>query len=239
MWQLSFQNELITLKDKLENLVVKMGFTLIKGEMDIENQKILLPSQEDFLDFHKHVDNKLLFYTYDYEDKENYYIPEEYHTWFEDSEIQHLLSEKINEYNKKLDDINFDQPSEFIMFYVKDGFVFYNTTIRKKIFELSDGDTVGHALVEEVGDAIPEEKIMEINEKRKKALDQKTQEVKDNIFNDPEFKNATNASLRKSYALRYFKDHPEEGELLRAAHLPPILFVEKIWKEFKSMGLHK
>ena len=74
---------------------------------------------------------------------------------------------------------------------------------------------MGYALVEEVGDAIPEEKIMEITEKRKKALDQKTQEIKDNIFNDPEFKNATNASLRKSYALRYFKDHPEDSELLR------------------------
>ncbi|AEB63145.1 hypothetical protein [Bacillus amyloliquefaciens] len=198
-----------------------------------------MPSQEGFLDFHKHVDNRLLFYTYDYEEKEDYYIPEEYHTWFEDSEIQRLLSGKINEYNKKLDDINFDQPSELIMFYVKDGFVFYNTTIREEIFELSDGDTVGYSLVEEVGDAIPEEKIMEIREKQKKALDQKTQEIKDNIFNDPEFKNATNANLRRSYASRYFKDHPEECELLRAAHIPPILFVEKIWKEFKSMGLHK
>ena len=149
------------------------------------------------------------------------------------------MSEKVNEYNKKLDDINFDQPSELIMFYVKDGFVFYNTTIREELFELSDGDTVGYALVEEVGEAIPEEKIMEITEKRKKALDQKTQEIKDNIFNDPEFKNATNASLRRSYALRYFKDHPEDSELLRTTHLPPILFIEKIWKEFKSMGLHK
>ncbi|WP_330937801.1 hypothetical protein VXF94_03145 [Bacillus amyloliquefaciens] len=238
MWQLH-QKELIISKDELENRAVKMGFTLIEGDMDTENQKILLPSQEGFLDFHKHVDNNLLFYMYDYEDKEDYYIPEEYHTWFEDSEIQRLLYEKVNEYNKKLDDINFDQPSELIMFYVKDGFVFYNTTIREELFELSDGDTVGYALVEEVGDAIPEEKIMEITEKRKKALVQKTQEIKDNIFNDPEFKNATNASLRRSYALRYFKDHPEDSELLRATHLPPILFIEKIWKEFKSMGLHK
>lgn len=236
---MSHQKELITFKDSLENLVVKMGFTLIKGEMDIENQKILLPSQEDFLDFHKHVDNKLLFYTYDYEDKENYYIPEEYHTWFEDSEIQHLLSEKVNEYNEKLDNINFDQPSELIMFYVKDGFVFYNTTIREELFELSDGDTVGYALVEEVGDAIPEEKIMEITEKRKKALDQKKQEIKENIFKDPEFKSATNSSLRRSYAARYFKDHPEESELLRETYLPPFLFVDQIWKEFKSKGLHK
>lgn len=127
-----------------------MGFTLIEGDMDIENQKILLPSQEGFLDFHKHVDNRLLFYTYDYEEKEDYYIPEEYHTWFEDSEIQRLLSEKINEYNKKINEIDFEQPSELLMFYVKDGFVFYNSTIRDEILDLFDGDTMADSFIEEV-----------------------------------------------------------------------------------------
>nr|WP_276590813.1 hypothetical protein [Bacillus velezensis] len=233
------QKELIISKDELENRAVKMGFTLIEGDMDIENQKILLPSQEGFLDFHKHVDNNLLFYTYDYPNKEVYYIHEEYHEWFEDSEMQCLLSEKISAYNKKLDKINFEQPCELIMFYVKEGFVFYNNTIRDEIFDLCDGDTMGDSFAEEVKGGIPKEKIKEIEINRQKELDQKTQEIKDNIFNDPEFKNATNASLRRSYALRYFKDHPEESELLRVAHLPPILFIEKIWKEFKSMGLHK
>ncbi|MCX2820428.1 hypothetical protein OQ469_02030 [Bacillus sp. H1F1] len=238
MWQLH-QKELIISKDELENRAVKMGFTLIEGDMDIENQKILLPSQEGFLDFHKHVDNNLLFYTYDYPNKEVYYIHEEYHEWFEDSEMQCLLSEKISAYNKKLDKINFDQPCELTMFYVKEGFVFYNNTIRDEILDLCDGDTMGDSFAEEVKTEIPKEKMMEIEMNRQNELEQKTQEIKDKIFNDPEFKNATNIRLRKTYALRYFDNNSAENEVVRKKYFHPFNFIEEIWKEFKSMGLHK
>ncbi|MCY8988109.1 hypothetical protein [Bacillus atrophaeus] len=229
----------LLLKGELENRAVQMGFALIEGDMDVENQKILLPSQKVFLDFHKHVDNNLLFYTYDYEDKENYYIPEDFHNWFEDSEIQCLLSEKINEYNKKINEIDFEQPSELLMFYVKDGFVFYHSTIRDEILDLFDGETMADSFIEEVRGAIPEEKLNEIKMNQQKELEQKTQEIKAKIFKDPEFKKATNNQLRKSYSLRYFDNNPAENKLLRKKYFHPNLFIEEIWREFKSKDLHK
>ncbi|AEB63144.1 hypothetical protein [Bacillus amyloliquefaciens] len=45
---MSHQKELIISKDELENRAVQMGFTLIEGDMDIENQKFYCRAKRVF-----------------------------------------------------------------------------------------------------------------------------------------------------------------------------------------------
>ncbi|MCT4477253.1 hypothetical protein N0U24_08790 [Peribacillus frigoritolerans] len=55
----------VLLKEDLENQAHMMGFSLINVEIEMEilNNKIEIPNQKDFLNFHKNVENRLLFYS--------------------------------------------------------------------------------------------------------------------------------------------------------------------------------
>lgn len=70
-------------------------------------------------------------------------------------------------------------------------------------------------------------------------MDKKEQELKEIVFSDPKFKTATNDKHRKAYTRTFFGNRPEAREFLHYAGIHPVLFIEKIWKEFKEKGFHK
>ncbi|KAB2460964.1 hypothetical protein F8160_02490 [Bacillus sp. CH126_4D] len=230
------------LKENLKNIAETKGFSLINGRTHINSEKdtlIEIPNLDEFLDFHVHVENKLLFYSYSYDPKENYIIPDEYHQKYE-KEIQEQVSQKINEYNKIIDKIDFDKPSAVFMYYIKEGFLFFNVTEREEIVDLLEYEDMVDVILEEVVQETPEEMLEEIKSQRKNKIDKEVNELKEIIFDDPKFKNATNASLRKVYSSQFFEENREYIELLRHAdYYHPSIFIEDIWREFKQKGLHK
>ncbi|MED3198008.1 hypothetical protein [Bacillus toyonensis] len=230
------------LKENLKDIAETKGFSLVNGRTHINSEKdtlIELPNLDEFLDFHVHVANKLLFYSYSYDPKENYIIPDEYHQKYE-KEIQEQVSRKINEYNKIIDKINFDKPSAVFMYYIKEGFLFFNVTEREEIADLFEYEDMIDIILEEVVQETPEEKLEEIKNQRKNKIDKQVNELKELIFADPKFKNVTNASLRRAYSSQFFEDNREYVELLRHAdYFHQNIFIEDIWREFKQKGLHK
>ncbi|MBJ8031847.1 hypothetical protein [Bacillus cereus group sp. N21] len=232
----------VWVKENLEDLAKTRGFSLVNGNIHINVEKdnqIEIPNLEEFLDFHVYVENKLLFYMYIYDRKENYVIPDEYHQKYEDA-IQEQVSAEIYKYNKMLSEINFEKPASVLIYYIKDGFLFFNYTERVEIGELCEYDDMVNIIVEEIVQEIPEEKLEEIKNNRKNKIDKQLIELKECIFADPEFKIATNDLRRRRYASQFFEDRSGDIELIRrAGYHHQFLFIEDIWREFKAKGLHK
>ncbi|WP_285767522.1 hypothetical protein [Peribacillus sp. SI8-4] len=232
----------IPLKEDLESLAKTRGFSLVNGTIEIDREsenQIKIPNQKEFLDFHVHVENKLLFYNYLYAYEEDYLIPNEYNQGYEET-IQERLNMEIHEYNKMIKEIDFQKPSLLLMYYIKEGFLFYNYTVWEHVFELSEYEEMVEIIVKKVVREIPEERLKEISEKTQAEKDKQKQELKELIFADSTFKTSTNLRFRKAYTARFFQSHPEYQEFLRhAGYSHPIFFIEEIWKEFKEKGLHK
>ncbi|MDM5358376.1 hypothetical protein [Peribacillus sp. ACCC06369] len=230
----------VLLKEDLENQAHMMGFSLINVEIEMEilNNKIEIPNQKDFLNFHKNVENRLLFYSYEYVYESIFRIPDEYHHKYEEKIIQEQISVKIHEHNKGVKDIDFDKPAGLLMYYIKDGFLFYNCTSNEKIYDLSSCDYMMNYIVKEVLQEIPIEKREEMEKERQAKIEKEKEELKELIFKDPDFKAATNLPRRKSYASRFFQSHPKYKEFLLDAGYYPIHFIEDIWREFEK-GLNK
>ncbi|MCB4848558.1 hypothetical protein LHW04_26220 [Bacillus tropicus] len=233
------ENKLLV-PEELKNQTKIMGFSLVnaKVEIDMEFNKIEIPNLKDFLDFNVHVENKLLFYEYDYSSKEAYTIPDEYHHNY-DELVQNEITRKINDYNATVEKIDFDKPSALSMYYIKDGFLFFNQTIREEIYSLSYSEDMVKFIVAEVSENLSDEKYEQIQHKRQEKIDEQIQQLKEIIFADPNFKTATNSVLRMTYYRKFFNDHPEYAELIRhSQYLHIKSFIEIIWKEFKEKGLH-
>lgn len=230
----------VLVPEELKDQTKIMGFSLVnaKVEIDMEINKIEIPDLKEFLDFNVHVENKLLFYEYDYSSRESYTIPDEYHDKY-DELVQNEITRKINDYNATVEKIDFDKPSALSMYYIKDGFLFFNQTIREEIYTLSYSDDMVKSIVAEVSENLSDEKHEQIQHKRQEKIDEQIQQLKEIIFADPNFKTATNSSLRMTYYRKFFNDNPEYKELIRhSQYLHMKSFIEIIWKEFKEKGLH-
>ncbi|MFC8152281.1 hypothetical protein ACFUP3_21840 [Bacillus paralicheniformis] len=225
-------------KEELENTASKMGFSLIEIECEKSCNKIEIANQNDFLDFHEHVENLLLFYYYDYEDKMNFMlpveIPEEYNLKQYPKTIIERISTKIKEYNTMINETDFNTPSGLTMHYIKDGFLFYNYVFEEpNIFSTYD------EIINEVLQDFPSKELDEMKKIKQEKIKNNVQELKEIIFADPNFKVATNPIERKIYAKSFFDNNPTYVDLLNEADWIPVLFIHHIWKEFKSKGLHK
>ncbi|MFB7637691.1 hypothetical protein [Peribacillus butanolivorans] len=232
----------ILYRDDIESLTEKLGLILINGEIDINSEtsnQIEITDQKEFIDFHQHVENKILFYSYTYVNQEHFIIPDDFHEGYEET-IQEQLIEEFQKYNQSVMKIDFEKPAALFMYYIKEGFLFFNYSDREEIAELPTNKDMAIIIVGEVVEQLPEEKVKEITEKAQADKDKKEQELKEIIFSDPEFKIATNDKLRKAYTGIFFENRPEAREFLRyAGYIHPVFFIEKIWKEFKEKGLNK
>lgn len=223
-------------KEELENVASEVGFSLVEIEMDEANNKIEISNQQDFLDFHKHVENRVLFFTYDYDDKYDFLIPEEPFLNKEYAEpIQEQIDAKINEYNKMIEETDFDQPSGLMMCYIQDGFLFYNYTFND-LYDFPGYEDI----VEEVIQGLPSKKLEEFKKNHQENIQKEVQKLKESIFSDPNFKVATNQLKRKQYLFDLLQNNSENEKLIKdAGYLYPFVFIEEIWREFKEKGLHK
>ncbi|MGH0593611.1 hypothetical protein ACQVPY_15100 [Bacillus pretiosus] len=235
------ENQLL-LPDELKKCAQNMEFSLIAGKLDIDTliNKIEIPNLTDFLEFHIHVENKLLFLEYEYELEEDYIITDEDEYMYEEYEdiIKERIKLKITKHNKAIKKLNFDKPYSLLIYYIKDGFVFYNYTIKddnSTIYETTLEDIIESAIQE-----IPQDKLEEIKTNRLAEITEQMQKLKDIIFSDAKFKTSTNDRLRRSYGAHFFRDKRKYIELTRrAGYIHPNIFIEEIWREFKEKGLHK
>ncbi|MFQ3544226.1 hypothetical protein Q7A53_09065 [Halobacillus rhizosphaerae] len=232
----------LLLKDELESVAKAKGLFLINGEIDINSEtsnQIEIPNQTEFMNFYQHLKTKILFYFYIYVDQEAYLISNNYHEKYNEA-IQKELLEEFKNYNQSVMNIDFNKPASLFMYYIQDGFLFFNYSDRKEIADLPVNDDKASLIVEELVDQLSEEKVKKIKEKAQDDKNKKEQELKDVIFSDPDFKTATNLDFRREFTKKFLENRPEAKEFLSyAGYISPMHFIEKIWKEFKGKGLHK
>lgn len=136
-------------RDDIESLAKTMELILVNGEIDITSKtgnKIEIPDQKEFIDFHKHVENKILFYSYTYVKQEHFIIPDDYHEGYEET-IQKQLIEEFHKYNQSVMEIDFEKPAALFMYYIKEGFLFFNYSDREEIAELPTYEDMANIIV--------------------------------------------------------------------------------------------
>lgn len=204
----------------------------------MKHNKIEISNQQDFLDFHKHVENKLLFYYYRFEGKSDFTfpneIPDEYKYRYPEP-IRARMKEKTDEYKKIIDEADFSTPSRLNLFYVKDGFLFCNYAFNEDREVFPDYDCLDYdEIAENVRQEFSVEELKEMDEKHLKEVHKQIQNLKEVIFKDPEFSLASNLTRRKRYSKTFFENNPTYIGILRAANYShPIFFIDDIWVEFQ------
>ncbi|AJH80285.1 hypothetical protein FOC88_27705 (plasmid) [Bacillus thuringiensis] len=241
--------EQILSREDLKTHAQNMGVTLIKGNVDLDTvmNKIEIPDLKEFLEFHVHIENKLLFFEHEYESKEEYIINEEDLYMYEGhdkyEEYREMIEEqvklKISKHNKAINEIDFKKPYSLSMYYINDGFLFYNETIKDddpSIYEETLFD-----IVESTIENLPDDILEKLEMKHRQENDTQLHKLKDLIFTDPDFKIATNSLSRKTYITRLFNNNPEYKEIIRKSneYYHAWHFIDDIWREFKAKGLHK
>ncbi|MCY9290950.1 hypothetical protein MOF05_21615 [Bacillus haynesii] len=226
-------------KEELENITREMDFSLVEIETDESSNKIEISNQQDFLDFHEHVENKLLFYYYDFEDKSDFTfpndVPGEYNYKYPEPILNRIRAE-INEYNKLIDETDFSTASGLMLFYIKDGFLFYNYTFNEDRDGLPDYDCLDYdRIAENIRQDFSTEELGEMDKKYRVEIEKQIQNLKETIYADPKFALASNQTKRKRYSKTFFENTPAYVDLLRAANYThPIFFIDDIWGEFQA-----
>ena len=151
------------------------------------------------IEFCKNNNIKNVFYMYGYYNKEDYFIEKEQIK----SEFSHLFEEDIEKYNLENSKIDFDKPDIVIVFTIYQdryvSFIEQDDWLKDK----------GFLSVDEFFDEVQERHNSEldrIEKAKKQERDQLIEEFKKVIIEETDFKNCTNAKLRRQFSYRIFED---------------------------------
>ena len=201
---------------------------------------VLILGFEDFLSFL--CDNQILqvFIHEEFIEPEDFCITEETFRILrvEENKLE-CLQKSIEDYNRNIENANFEFPETVIAFFIWNGQRFYH------IFQ-NDIMVNGEVLIsaeDKLTELIMfnEESILEANDAKRKVIEKQKEDLKLQIMGDPEFKVCTNKRLRRNYIIGVFEKStvPKElkgfwvnrnGLLYQGA----FDFVETIWREVKG-----
>ena len=152
--------------------------------------------------------------------------------------LEYLLKD-IDEYNKMLDDVEFDVPSMVLLMFLWNGQRFYHSLYNEVLL----GDNVLLSAEDKLADMIMlnENNIIDANNKRHKEIEKQQKEFKNYLVNDDEFKKCTNQRMRRNFIIEIVKTDivPKElksywmncnGFLFQSAYD----FIEMVWRELKG-----
>lgn len=180
-----------------------------------------------------------------FEDAEDYLITDEIIESqlgrYTSEEIFNIIVGDIDNYNKRVRDVNFDIPFLYIVACLYEGQYFY---IKVRV----DRETDDTFLIE------PEKKLQEIvvnNEKiiqntrqeKREIIEQLKKELKEIIVNDEKFLKCTNRTLRINYIKELLSNGLDEhfeplrkiwlADTIRGIYQEPIELVELLWREVR------
>ena len=184
--------------------------------------------------------NRVFIYEH-FEFLEDYYITEETLkdvVRYENDDFIDFIIPQINNYNSKIEKLDFKYPSMVIAFCICDNqfFFMFNTNER-----LLDGEELvePETMLKIICDS-NESQRCEILKKRRDLIDSLQEELRQQILKDDKFKVCTNQDLRRRYAAKLFSKLEKRFEPLKSImyqHNLAVLsregreFIEVIWRE--------
>lgn len=176
---------------------------------------VLDVSQEEFMKFLKLKEASIVYYNYEYYDKQDYLITET-----EDIEEYAKFNAEIEAYNAKVETLEFDKPYQLTLMFIAEGIAYvveYLDEWIEKIDDIMQGDIA----IDSIQNAYSAENIEErqrlfLNSKelkRQQNLKRAKEELLELLLKDEKFKLCTNQRLRQSYAADLRTNHPDIAKL--------------------------
>lgn len=206
-------------------------------ELDRDNMIYLENNDiDEFIKFVKLNNIKSIFYKYYTFNSDLFYITEELAEDIDDDVIK-LIKNDIEEWNRKIDEVDFDIPVEVFIFCMYEShYITINyqnefwdnqMSAKEKLLELLESNA---------------NKVNDIIEERENEKENLKEKLKEYILNDDEFKICTNKSLRKNYMYELYrrKDIEEFKDLFWQENGyfkgtdPAVSFIELVWRTYKD-----
>ncbi|MCM3725089.1 hypothetical protein M3226_05175 [Neobacillus cucumis] len=148
---------------------------------------------EDFLKFASDTDCKYVYYYYTYYNLENYIIPADYY-----NEYSGDFKTEVRKHNQHIKTLNFDSPKSLTLFVLQNGT--YVGVVLDDPWIDNQGISVAVEAIEEIEHKFYRE-VKKISDNKKVQQKENENELREIIFNDPEFKLCKNQALRYSYLI--------------------------------------
>lgn len=216
--------------EQLNQKLKKQNLIPIQIEHIKTNNRVILEKDlTDFLELIKTYEQNHVYFKYDFYKKSDYEIPKDYY----DLQEEEFINE-INTHNEKIKSFDFNIPKSLEIFIIKDGFL---VGINQENFWIEEKNIKS-------ADLAIHEVDLNFSVQPKSKTNEDKNELREIIFNDPEFASKTNQESRYYYLVNLL----EEQELYnKYKHLfsPPGYFksgkmkmfmdeTAKIFKETKN-----
>lgn len=227
------------LRDKIEkeNISVCKIYTL----GDVMNNGFGIATLESFVDLIKEEKINRVFIYEHYDRIDNYLITEgivEEKSRYLNIEFLQEILPQIELYNKEVENRDFDIPSFCVVVCFYQGKTFYVNLDNLALHELAEPEEVFKEICNQ-----NEEKLKEINTKKKKEIEKLKEELREKVFSDNKFLLCTNKDLRMNYARKLFNEVLDEHFLplkkywtrneLGMLHHEAYCFFDMLWNEIK------
>lgn len=191
---------------------------------------------DDFILFVKKQSINVILYSYTYLDEEALIIDNDVISKLKlNPEMIGVIQSEIDEYNSKVEKLDFSTPITLTIYCVFDGIVCF-TEIYDYWFQEQGFDHPEIVLIKIAEKNF--DKMVNGQEEANKIRENKLIDLKERILSDSKFYNCTNIQLRRDYTYKMLNSD-EVKELfyhkngaMRDVH--PITFVEEIWREHKA-----
>ena len=228
-------------KDELMQLIKTNGLYGIEvttySDEDLKNEIFIKSNNiDDILQFAKENNIHTIFFEYFYYSPDFFKINLENLEKKYPKEVLNILKNDVNDYNKEVDNINFEIPFILNIYCLYNG---YSIMIEQTRFEELYAENITQ-FGEQQLEIILEKNQEAINhylDKQENQRELNLEKLKQNIFNDEEFQRSTNKDLRTAYIKDYLNKNPEYIELFdydNGYKWNSYKWIDKIWKEYKE-----
>ncbi|MDQ0206367.1 hypothetical protein [Alkalicoccobacillus murimartini] len=119
----------ILTEDELKVWAINKSKIVANTKIDIHGitSRILIENKSDFLALQERIQDKIMYYYYQYTHKGHYYVED-----IEDAmrECQTILKDKVREklvdHNRQIEQIDFNKPCSLMLYYIDNGYIVYN-----------------------------------------------------------------------------------------------------------------
>ncbi|TYS17517.1 hypothetical protein FZC78_06465 [Rossellomorea vietnamensis] len=218
-----------TLKNKINKCnLIPLEVKSIKTTNQIE----LNINENEFLEFAKNAAFTYVYYYLTYYNQNDYIIPK---GWY--SEYSEEFKAAVAQHNRLLESFDFDAPRSLTLFIVQNGT--YIGIIQENLWIDEQGISKAEDTIEEIEREFYSE-VKKINDFQKEQQKEDENELRQSIFQDPEFRFCKNQERRYWYLVELLEE-PEMKkykylvEPYGAPHIGKIkLFMDKTWMLYKE-----
>lgn len=230
------------LNEELISTFEELDLNLYSAFISIENllkNGIRFNEFENIVTLAKQYEIDTFYYFYIYYEKEEFIIPDEYHNNYAKA-FQLHMSEKINDYNKYVETMNFSEPATLFLYFPYDGFIHYFYIDNESYELLLPYEDKISEIEKLLSEEISSEDLLSIRLEVQKEQDTEVEKIREIILEDEKFQSSTNERFRRNYANRLLDLYPEYQNIIRNAGYRDILsFFHETYKIYKENAKNK